>query len=116
MAAHPGTSSSSFPVTSAPAVLARTAHATHTRTPRGLLRLFVPLALVLAFALAACGGSSGGGGNTNGNTLVFGAPVSLTGSLSHEGTDTLNGYKLWAETVNAHGGIKVGSTSYQVQI
>ena len=116
MAAHPGTSSSSFPVTSAPAVLARTAHATHTRTPRGLLRLFVPLALVLAFALAACGGSSGGGGNTNSNTLVFGAPVSLTGSLSHEGTDTLNGYKLWAETVNAHGGIKVGSTSYQVQI
>src|SRR5690348_18247802 len=92
MAAHPGTSSSSSsPVVPAPAILARATHATHGRMPRGLLRLCVLLPLALASLLAACGGSSGPGAGGNGNTLVFGAPVSLTGSLSHEGTDTLNG-------------------------
>lgn len=70
------------------------------------------VAALATAALAACGP----GGGSSGNTLVFGAPVALTGSLSHEGTDTLNGYNLWAEQVNAHGGIKVGGTSYQVKI
>ena len=81
-------------------------------------RVVLPLMLVVSvasLALAGCGGSSGtGGGGTQ--TLVFGAPVSLTGSLSHEGTDTLNGYKLWASEVNSHGGIKVGNTTYNVSI
>ena len=72
------------------------------------------LALVLPAALAACGGSTGGSGGSD--TLVFGAPVSLTGSLSHEGTDTLNGYNLWADQVNAQGGIKVGDKTYKVSI
>jgi branched-chain amino acid transport system substrate-binding protein len=48
--------------------------------------------------------------------LVFGAPISLTGATSHEGQLTLEGYQLWMKTVNAHGGIKVGATSYQVQL
>src|SRR5438552_296494 len=49
-------------------------------------------------------------------TLVFGAPISLTGATSHEGHLTLEGYQLWVKAVNAHGGIKVGNTSYQVQL
>jgi branched-chain amino acid transport system substrate-binding protein len=72
---------------------------------------------LLSLALAACGTSStstGGSGGTG--TLVFGAPVALTGSLSHEGTDTLNGYQLWADQVNAAGGIKVGGKTYMVKI
>ncbi|HEX5441851.1 MAG TPA: hypothetical protein VFW76_13265, partial [Ktedonobacterales bacterium] len=60
------------------------------RAPWPVLALF---ALIVPATLAACGGTSAGGGS---DTLVFGAPVSLTGSLSHEGTDTLNGYNLWA--------------------
>jgi branched-chain amino acid transport system substrate-binding protein len=71
------------------------------------------LALVVPATLAACGGTTAGGGS---DTLVFGAPVSLTGSLSHEGTDTLNGYNLWADQVNAKGGIKVGDKTYKVKI
>ncbi|HEU5349937.1 MAG TPA: ABC transporter substrate-binding protein, partial [Ktedonobacterales bacterium] len=71
------------------------------------------LVLALPTTLAACGGTTAGGGS---DTLVFGAPVSLTGSLSHEGTDTLNGYHLWADQVNAQGGIKVGDKTYKVQI
>jgi branched-chain amino acid transport system substrate-binding protein len=75
----------------------------------GMLSL---IALALA-ALAGCGSTSSGG---SGGTLVFGAAVSTTGSTSHEGTDTLNGYNLWADTVNAKGGITVGGTTYQVRI
>ncbi|HEY7983544.1 MAG TPA: ABC transporter substrate-binding protein, partial [Ktedonobacterales bacterium] len=72
------------------------------------------LALALPAVLAACGSSSSAAGKSG--TLIFGAPISLTGSLSHEGTDTLNGYNLWADQVNAQGGLKVGDTSYKVQI
>jgi branched-chain amino acid transport system substrate-binding protein len=82
------------------------------RLPTPLLGL---LALLLPAVLAACGGSGTGGAGGTG-TLTFGAPVSLTGSLSHEGTDTLNGYNLWADQVNAKGGIKVGGTTYKVAI
>lgn len=80
------------------------------RAPLPVLAL---LALIVPVLLAGCGGGSGGSGS---DTLTFGAPVSLTGSLSHEGTDTLNGYKLWADQVNAKGGIKVGDKTYKVKI
>lgn len=103
MASDLGTSSRQAPRASAP-----------RRRLRGPAALLGPLALALLPALAACGGSSGGGGS--GGTLVFGAPVSLTGATSHEGTDTLNGYKIWADTVNAKGGIKVGDKTYQVKL
>jgi branched-chain amino acid transport system substrate-binding protein len=76
----------------------------------GAAPLVVLLALMMA-ALAACGGGTSAGG-----ALVFGAPVSLTGSTSHEGTDTLNGYKLWADTMNSKGGITVGGKTYTVAI
>jgi branched-chain amino acid transport system substrate-binding protein len=49
-------------------------------------------------------------------TLLFGAPISLTGATSHEGHLTLEGYQLWVKVVNAHGGIKVGNTSFQVHL
>lgn len=67
---------------------------------------------LLAMLLAACGGTA----NSGSNVLTFGAPVSLTGSTSHEGQDTLNGYQLWAKTVNDKGGIKVGDKTYTVKI
>src|SRR5713226_8946993 len=76
-----------------------------------VLTLFV---LMLPFIITACG-SSGGSTNTS-NTLLFGAPVSLTGSTSTEGKLTLEGYQLWVKEVNAHGGIKVGNNTYQVQL
>jgi branched-chain amino acid transport system substrate-binding protein len=83
------------------------------RSWRAPLPLLALLALVLPATLAACGSAGGAGGS---DTLVFGAPVSLTGSLSHEGADTLNGYNLWADQVNAQGGVKVGDKTYKVSI
>lgn len=79
---------------------------------RALMSALIVGALAVT-SLAACGGASS---TTSSGTLVFGAPVSLTGSLSHEGTDTLNGYNIWADQVNAHGGIKVGAKSYMIKI
>ena len=49
-------------------------------------------------------------------TIVFGAAVSLTGSLSNEGQLTKEGYDFWQRYVNAHGGIRAGGQAYDVEI
>ncbi|HLX55582.1 MAG TPA: amino acid ABC transporter substrate-binding protein [Ktedonobacteraceae bacterium] len=84
---------------------------------RRLVRRVVPVltlcVLLLPFVMSACGSSNS---NSSTPTLLFGAPISLTGSTSTEGKLTLEGYQIWVKEVNAHGGIKVGNTSYQVQL
>jgi branched-chain amino acid transport system substrate-binding protein len=90
------------------------ASASGHRLSRRVLLILTLLALMLPFVMSACGGS--GGSTTTSNTLLFGAPVSLTGSTSTEGHLTLEGYQLWVKEVNAHGGIKVGGTTYKVQL
>ena len=87
--------------------------ASRHRLSRKVLPALTLFVLMLAFVLTACGGSSS---TTTSNTLLFGAPISLTGSTSTEGHLTLEGYQLWVKGVNAHGGIKVGGTTYQVQL
>ena len=75
------------------------------------------LAIALASQLTGCGVLGANAyGQQKVKTLVFGAPASLTGSLAHEGGDTLRGYQLWANTVNAAGGITVGTTTYHIEI
>jgi branched-chain amino acid transport system substrate-binding protein len=49
-------------------------------------------------------------------TILFGCAVSLTGSLSHEGMLTKEGYDFWMAYVNAHGGLRVGNQRYRVDI
>ncbi len=51
-----------------------------------------------------------------GDTIVFGAPVSLTGSLTKEGHLTQEGYDFWKNYINAHGGLKIGGKTYKVDI
>jgi branched-chain amino acid transport system substrate-binding protein len=62
---------------------------------------------LLALAVAGCG--SGNGSSNNGSAtktpLVIGASVSLTGDFSDSGKAVERGYQLWADTVNAHGGV-----------
>ena len=89
------------------------------RLARKALPVVALFVLLLPFVLTACGSSgnnNGGSGTPTSNTLLFGAPISLTGSTSTEGHLTLEGYQLWVKEVNAHGGIKVGNTTYQVQL
>src|SRR5207237_2460910 len=53
-------------------------------------------------------------GNFDG-TLLFGAPISLTGSTAKEGTLTRDGYDLWRDTYNQAGGINVGGRHYKIE-
>jgi len=50
------------------------------------------------------------------NTIVFGAPLSITGRDSREGALTKQGYDFWKDYVNSQGGIKVGGKLYKVDI
>jgi branched-chain amino acid transport system substrate-binding protein len=54
------------------------------------------------------------GGSFDG-TIVFGAPISLTGSTAKEGTLTRDGYDLWRDTYNKAGGINVGGKRYRIE-
>jgi len=60
---------------------------------------------------------SAGRASAQGSDVVkVGAPLPLTGPLSPEGLKQQRGYNLWAETVNAKGGIKAGGKAYKVEI
>ncbi len=48
-------------------------------------------------------------------TLLFGAPISLTGSTAKEGALTRDGYDLWRDTYNNAGGINVGGKHYKIE-
>lgn len=92
-------------------------HISAFRGAHKTLFLLVLSVLMLPAFLTACGGS--GGPSTNGSTsdtLVFGAPISLTGSTATEGKLTLEGYQLWVKQVNNNGGIKVGDKTYKVSL
>lgn len=73
------------------------------------LAALILVPLIAGLPLAASGGAPS-------PTLVFAAVVSLTGSLSHEGNLTKEGYDFWAAYANAHGGLPVGRQHYRVEI
>src|ERR1700694_2559038 len=68
-----------------------------------------PVSLILAglgLTLAACGSSSGGGGTPQpGTPITIGVSVSLTGDFSGDGKALVQGYDLWAQDINAKGGL-----------
>ena len=51
-----------------------------------------------------------------GDTIVFGAAVSITGKYSTEGKNTKDGYDLAVNRINEMGGVKVGGKSYKVKV
>jgi branched-chain amino acid transport system substrate-binding protein len=51
-----------------------------------------------------------------GDVIKVGAPLPLTGPLSPEGIKQQRGYNLWADAVNAKGGIKAGGKAFKVEI
>src|SRR5467141_1125651 len=68
------------------------------------------VAVVAAFA---CGGSAA---PATGSTIVLGAPLGLTGSLTKESELTKEGYDLWLDWINARGGIVVNGVKHPVTI
>ncbi len=52
----------------------------------------------------------------DGETIVLGATVSLSGNYATLGLHTKNGYDLAASTINKKGGVKVKGKSYKLKI
>ena len=77
-------------------------------------RKVLALISVFAFVGVACKGGESGG--AQGDTLRFGAALSLTGQLSREGILTKEGYEYCRKVINEKGGVQVGDTSYQLDI
>lgn len=70
----------------------------------------------LGTGLAAMGGAVVGPARAADTVLRVGAPLPLTGGLAPEGEKQRRGYELWAETVNAAGGLKIGADRVKVEI
>ncbi len=77
-------------------------------------RIRMTVAVLAAGLLVAGCSSGGGGGNSSGPSttasgctqpIVIGISLSLTGDFSDPGKAAQRGYQLWADTVNANGGI-----------
>lgn len=58
----------------------------------------------------------GAAGQAEGDTIVLGAAVSLTGKYSVNGKNTKDGYDLAVERINEMGGVKVGPKSYKLKV
>ena len=72
----------------------------HNRLQQSLLPCLAALTL-----LAGCASSGNSGSGNSSAPLVIGASLSLTGDFSDSGKATELGYQLWANVVNAGGGI-----------
>ena len=71
------------------------------------------LLVVAVVAAFACGGTAA---PATGSTIVLGAPLGLTGSLTKESELTKQGYDLWLDWINARGGIVVNGVKHPVTI
>lgn len=72
-------------------------------------KLALGLLLVASLALP-------GVGLAQSNVITIGFTASLTGKLNADSKPQLRGFKLWANHVNANGGISVGGEQYKVEL
>jgi branched-chain amino acid transport system substrate-binding protein len=80
-----------------------------------MLAKLKPLALA-AMAASLCLAGGAASAKVEGDTIVLGAAVSVTGKYSTNGKHTMNGYNLAVETINAAGGVEVAGKTYQLEI
>jgi ABC-type branched-subunit amino acid transport system substrate-binding protein len=66
----------------------------------------------LALAIAPSDGLS----RVEGDRIILGATISLTGKYSGSGKHTKNGYDLAVAAINKAGGVKVGGRSYRLEL
>ena len=72
--------------------------------------------MLALLTLAGCSMSMTPNQVTTGPDLPIGVPLSLTGTQSKEGALAKQGYDLWADWVNDHGGITVQGVHHRVQL
>jgi branched-chain amino acid transport system substrate-binding protein len=82
-----------------------------------MLKFIAKVSLVMFSAGALMiTGSKNATAKVEGDTIILGAAVSLTGKYSTNGKHTKDGYDLAVRRVNENGGIKVGDKSYKLKI
>jgi branched-chain amino acid transport system substrate-binding protein len=77
------------------------------------MRKLSAVSAVLAGALAFAAPAPA---NVQGDTIVLGSAISLTGKYSQEGKNAKDGYDLAVKRINAQGGVKVGGKSYKMVV
>ncbi len=75
--------------------------------------LFEAVAAIGALGLLVIGMTEA---KVEGDTIVLGAAISLTGRYSTNGIHVKNGYELAVKRINATGGVKVGGKSYKLEV
>ncbi len=68
-------------------------------------------AVVVGVGMAAAGPAAA---KVEGDTIVLGSAISLTGKYSTNGENTQRGYDLAAKRINDMGGVMVGGKSYKL--
>ena len=76
-------------------------------------KLLVTILSAIALAFTSVSSSFA---KVEGEYIVLGAAVSLTGKYSTNGKHTQNGYNLAVESINSKGGVKVGGNSYKFEM
>lgn len=74
---------------------------------------------VAALGVAGCGGDDEGAGAASGGDggpITVGASLSLTGDFAPDSKLVRDGYTMWADAVNANGGIDVGGEKRKVEL
>jgi len=81
------------------------------------MKKIVKFALVLLSTLGLIlGTTTTSFSKVEGDTIILGAAVSLTGKYSSNGVHTQNGYNMAVERINSKGGVKVGGKTYKFDI
>jgi branched-chain amino acid transport system substrate-binding protein len=70
----------------------------------------VAASVALAFAAGAAAA------DPEGDTIVLGSAISITGKYSQEGKNASDGYNFSVQAINAKGGVKVGGKSYKLAV
>lgn len=86
----------------------------HRRFPGIEATFLVALLFSLLAACLSCAGSRPSGNAAAGDSITFGASISMTGKTAKEGEYTRDGYQIFVEEVNKSGGIRVGGKKYKV--
>ena len=73
---------------------------------------------VLAVAMAGAGliGAAPADAQVEGDTIILGSAISITGKYSTNGIHASNGYNLAVKRINESGGVMVGGKSYKLKI
>ena len=77
-----------------------------------IVKLFITFISAITLTLVTVSTSSA---KVEGEYIVLGAAVSLTGKYSSNGVHTQNGYNLAVDRINSMGGVKVGGKSYKFE-